>query len=233
MLATFQAYGSGHLFILAVLALFTVSCILILRKYQNTKTESRTVALLAFLCIVTIPFNLYVWFNHADSFSLDNVVPLHLCDIASVICAFALITRKQLLCELSYFWGLAGTLQGLLTPALYYPFPHPICIAFFLHHGIVVATALILPLGLGWRPHKGAYLRVFSLILIYALFAGITNWILGTNYGFLSQKPEQASLLDIMPSWPYYIPILIGIAALFLFFLSLPFLLKKEKSQDG
>ena len=86
-----------------------------------------------------------------------------------------------------------------------------------------------LPLGLGWRPTKGAVKRVFLLILAYAAMAMAVNYLLGTNYGFLAAKPEEASLLDVMPSWPWYIPVLIGLAALMFWLLSLPFRESRQK----
>ena len=33
-------------------------------------------------------------------------------------CATACVTRKQWIFEIAYFWGLAGTIHGLLTPDL-------------------------------------------------------------------------------------------------------------------
>jgi len=64
----------------------------------------------------------------------------------------ALLTRNQRAYELGYFWGLGGTLQGLLTPPLYYDYPDLQFIFFFIQHGGVVAALLYLTLGLHMRP---------------------------------------------------------------------------------
>ena len=169
------------------------------------------------------------WQANVENVPLDAIVPLHLCDLAAFICGFALITRRQVLCELAYFWGLAGTLQGLLTPNLEFDFPHPVFLAFFLQHGVIVITALVLPLGLGWRPAKGAVKRVFLFIMGYAAMAMIINYLLGTNFGFLAAKPNEASLLDVMPVWPWYIFVLIGLALVMFCLLSLPFRQSNQK----
>src|SRR6187402_1650088 len=47
-----------------------------------------------------------------------SALPMHLCDWALVCTAIALWTRRRAFFDLAYFWGLAGTTQGLLTPAL-------------------------------------------------------------------------------------------------------------------
>src|SRR5256886_11515051 len=48
-------------------------------------------------------------------------LPLQLCDVAIFIAAAALWTRRQLVVEVTYFWGLAGEVQGVLVGG---PPPH-------------------------------------------------------------------------------------------------------------
>src|SRR5438132_907921 len=53
-----------------------------------------------------------------ESGQRSQPLPLQLCDVAIFVAAAALWSRNQLLVEITYFWGLAGTLQALLTPDL-------------------------------------------------------------------------------------------------------------------
>ena len=223
MLAVFELYGVGHIGALALLAAITVLMIRRCRKGANSSHAKSAIVLLSFCCFAAYPINQAAWESTGGAASLDAVVPFHLCDIAAFLCGFALITRRYLLCELSYFWGLAGTLQGLLTPNLPYDFPHPVFLAFFMQHGVVVITALVLPMGLGWRPRQGAWLRAFGWLLLYAVLATLVNLTIGTNFGFLMRKPTEASLLDIMPAWPGYIAFLICIGGIMFYLLDLPF----------
>lgn len=223
MLAAFQLYGIGHTGALICLAAISVLLILRCRKGAHSPHAKSAVALLTFCCFAVYPINQAAWESVGGAISLDAVIPLHLCDIAAFLCGFALITRRPFLCELSYFWGLAGTLQGLLTPNLAFDFPHPVFVAFFLQHGVVVITALLLPLGLGWRPRPGAWQRCFVWLLIYAVIAFFANMALNTNFGFLMHKPAEASLMDLMPSWPFYILIMICIGGFMFYILGLPF----------
>ncbi len=223
MLAAFDFYGVGHVGALVCLAVTASLMILRCRKDAHSAHTKSVLSLLTFSCFASYPISQAAWESAGGAFTLDAVIPLHLCDIAAFLCGFALITRKPVLCELSYFWGLAGTLQGLLTPALAYDFPHPVFLAFFLQHGVVVVTALLLPLGLGWRPRKGAWIKAFGWLLGYALIVFLINMAAGTNFGFLRHKPHQASLLDVMPEWPTYILFMICIGVVMFFLLGLPF----------
>src|SRR3954468_4129417 len=83
---------------------------------------------------------------------LDYGLPMNLCDWAEIALIMALLTRNQLAYELGYFWGLGGTLQGLLTPPLYYDYPDLQFIFFFIQHGGVIAALLYLTLGTRLRP---------------------------------------------------------------------------------
>lgn len=229
MLAAFELYGLGHVGVLISLAAVAFLIIRQCRKNEYSARSKSNITLLTFCCFAAYPFNLIAWEMMGGALSLDAVIPFHLCDIAAFLCGFALITRHQLLCELSYFWGLAGTLQGLLTPNLVYDFPNTVFLSFFLQHGVIVVTALLLPLGLGWRPRRGAAMTAFAWVLVYAGAAFLVNLALNTNFGFLMRKPAGASLLDVMPDWPGYILFLIGIAGVFFLLLSLPFKFIQEK----
>lgn len=223
MLAAFEAYGAGHTGVLVCLAAVSILMIRRLRKDAHSARAKSALALLTFCCFAAYPFNMAAWASTGASVSLDSVLPLHLCDIASFLCGFALITRRYLLCELSYFWGLAGTIQGLITPNLPYDFPHPVFLSFFLQHGVVVITALLLPLGLGWRPRPGAWIRAFAWLLLYAVAASLVNLALETNFGFLMRKPSEPSLLDFMPEWPGYILFMTLTGGVMFYLLNLPF----------
>src|SRR5579884_458888 len=60
----------------------------------------------------------------AGSFSARTDLPLALCNCAALVAAAACFWRVPLLVELTWFWGLAGTLQAVVTPDLSSGFPH-------------------------------------------------------------------------------------------------------------
>ncbi|YCM45400.1 TIGR02206 family membrane protein [Verrucomicrobiaceae bacterium 227] len=180
-------------------------------------------AVLAFICLVIYPVNQIALSTLDFQLPLNNIIPGHLCDIAALTAGFGLLTGKPLLCELTYCWGLAGTIQGLITPNLPFDFPHPMFWSFFLQHGVIVIVALYLPLVMDWKPRPGIVPRILLWNQVYFLSALALNGALGTNFGFLLEKPRGASPLDAMGDWPIYLIWLQVLAAVLMTLLLLPF----------
>ena len=167
----------------------------------------------------------------AGTLSPWDFAPLHLCDLAIFLGVFALLTRWQTAYEILYFWAGAGTLLAMVTPDVWYGFPHWRCLAFFGMHGGVIVAALMLTFGFGMRPRPGAPWRVFLITAGYAGLIGLVNWRFGTNYLYLRRKPPTATLLDAFGPWPFYIMVA-GLLGLGLFLLlGLPFRAARRRGQ--
>ena len=211
-------FGLSHLLVILTILLVTLICV---REGRRGCAWPR--AFLAFFCLTAYPINQLAMGTLDFDLPLDNIIPFHLCDFAALTAGFGILTRNPLLCEITYCWGLAGTLQGLITPNLPYAFPHPVFWSFFIHHGVVVIVALYLPLAMNWRPRPGVVPRILLWNQVYFCSALAVNWLLDTNYGFLSKKPLQGSLLDHLGDWPVYLIWLQIIAATVMTLLLLPF----------
>jgi hypothetical integral membrane protein (TIGR02206 family) len=148
--------------------------------------------------------------------TLAYSLPLQLCDVAIFIAAAGLWTRNQLLAEVTYFWGLAGTVQALLTPDLPQHFPSYPYFQYYIAHGGVVAAALILVVGLRIRPRSWAVASVATITLAYAALVGAVDLITGADYMYLRAKPPGPTLLDVLGPWPWYI-VAAGLIAFVLF----------------
>ena len=188
-------------------------------------------AVLAFANLSSYPLNQAAWMSLDGKVALDNILPFHLCDIAAIIAGFALITKRPLLCALTYFWGLAATFQALLTPALSVGFPSWPFITFFVQHFAIVATALYLPLVDGWRPRQPLWkgpLEVYAWSVIYLITALGINKLLGTNFGFANRPPDNPSLIDHLGPWPWYLFSMQAIGIVLFFLLALPFNRSKQ-----
>ena len=158
-------------------------------------------------------------------------LPLQLCDVAIFIAAAALWTRQQLLVEVTYFWGLAGTIQALLTPDLPQHFPSYPYFQYYIAHGGVVAAALVLVVGLGQRPRRWAVARVAGLTVAYAALVGLVDAVTGADYMYLRSKPPTATLLDVLGPWPWYILSASVIAAFLFAILDAPFRLRERRAE--
>jgi hypothetical integral membrane protein (TIGR02206 family) len=164
--------------------------------------------------------------------SLADSLPMQLCDWASVITVLALLLRSALAFELAYFWGLAGTLQALFTPAIEVQLNLAV-ICFFFIHSTIPASVLWLMFEYGEKPRRGAFLRIFLWSEIYLATTLTVNALTGGNYGFLDHRPATHSLLDSFSDthWLYVAEMnLTGLLAFAL--LALPWWLYKKATSD-
>src|SRR5712692_5399653 len=150
-------------------------------------------------------------------------LPLHLCEAGCFIVAAALWWRTRFAFEVSYFWGLGGTLPGLFTPDVPGHFPEPVYFQYYIEHGLLVLGAFYLVVALRMRPAKRAVLRVSVATASYALVVGIVDYLTGGNYLFLRDLPPTRTLLDYMGPWPWYIVTLTMVAIVMFTLLYLPF----------
>ncbi|MFC4993787.1 TIGR02206 family membrane protein [Rubritalea tangerina] len=223
----FKLFGLTHILTLSVIGGAVVLLTWLYKAHPSLQKKIRWA--LAACVLASYPLQILSAAYFGYHVTLDTTLPLHLCDLAAIFGGIALLTQSQRCAEITYFWGLAGTLQGLLTPNIQSGFPSPEYLCFFWNHGFVVITALFLPLAIGWKPRKNAMWFVFGLTQVYLVLALTTNFSLHTNYGYLRHKPDTASLLDFFPSWPWYILVLEAICLFFFFLLSLPFSRKSVK----
>lgn len=219
----FAPFTGAHFAALGVGAAALAGLILLGRRGGGAEKFAR--GTLAFVNLAAYGLTQWAWMRVQRDSDLDFSIPLHLCDLAAVLAGFALITGNRTAATLTYFWGLAGTIQGIATPAIDIGPPHPAFFSFFVHHFAVVGAALYLPLVLGWRsgrPWWRAPLVAFAWLQAYLLVALAANAALGTNFGFLARKPVNPSLLDHLGPHPFYIGVLELIAVAFFLLLTLP-----------
>lgn len=152
-----------------------------------------------------------------------SLLPLQLCDVAIVIAAAACWWRVPLLVELTYFWGLAGTLQAVLTPDLGAPFPELAFFQFVVGHLVIVLAAAYLVAGLRLPPRPGAARRVFVLTAGYTAAVGVVDAVSGADFMFLRSPPAHWSLLSVLGPWPWYLLSAAALAWVLFLLLELPF----------
>ncbi len=206
--------------------------VLVLLGRRGGRQERAARFTLALLCFSAFGYSQAAWSTIEGPPDLDSALPLHLCDIAAFIGGFALLTGKRLLATLTYFWGLAATVQALATPAISIGFPHPAFITFFVHHFAIVGTAFYLPIVLGWRAERPWWQDPLRALLwgnAYLIGAMAVNAWLDTNFGFASRKPENPSLLDHLGPWPVYLIWMQVLAGVFFSLLALPVLRRSGK----
>ncbi|MBV8976755.1 MAG: TIGR02206 family membrane protein [Alphaproteobacteria bacterium] len=148
----------------------------------------------------------YALFIARGWLGLGNALPMNLCDWATIALIVTLIQPRQAAYELAYFWAFAGTVQGLITPDVNFGFPEPQFLVFILGHAAILSAVIYLTFGTRMRQVRASIPRVIGWSLSYAVAAALTDWTLGTNYGFFRAKPGHATFYDLLSPWPFYIP---------------------------
>jgi hypothetical integral membrane protein (TIGR02206 family) len=220
----FEFLGTAHLGALAALVLLNL--ILIGSKNAGDGTKGFLRWMLA-LILWGNEIAWHYWNYIAGRWTLQTMLPLHLCSILVWIGAWMLVTKNYKIYEFMYFMGIAGAIQALATPDLgIYGFPHFRFFQTFISHGLIVTSAIFMTVVQGFRPTWKSMVRVFVWMNLYALAVYFINDYLGSNYLMINHKPELPSLLDLLPAWPIYILYMeaIGVASMLLLYL--PFALK-------
>jgi hypothetical integral membrane protein (TIGR02206 family) len=143
------------------------------------------------------------WQLYQGTWSLETSLPLQLCSLSQLLVAYTMLSGKQLGYEFLLCWG-AGAVHAFLTPEITTGgsvFSH---IDYTVSHGIIVLSSVYATMRMGFIPSKGSWFKVFLYTQLVLPIIGGFNWILGSNYMFLAQKPDAQNPL-IFGEWPYYI----------------------------
>jgi|SRR5579862_4170624 len=218
----FAAFGPSHLAVFALTLAVPLALAVIARRAQSERL-ARWIAL-AFAALLVATWA--AWFRliaERGWISPQTILPMDLCDWATIATIVALVSESRRAYELAYFWALSGTLQALVTPELYYDFPDLRFIVFFGFHGGTIAAVLFLTLARGQRPRLSSLPRIITWSLVYLVSALAVNRLFHTNFGYLSAKPATPSLLDLMGPWPIYIAELAALGIFYVLALYAPF----------
>lgn len=202
MTTNFQLLGAEHFLILGAVPTLGALLTVVHRKLSPNIRWPR-IGLAFILLLDTALF--YGYMAAHGQLTFPNHLPLELCDASLCLVIIALFTLNKTVFDLAYYGALAGASMALLTPNLWEPFPSFTTVQFFVAHGLIVAGALYLVWSKQARPRPGSVGRAMLGMNIFAAFVGIFDFIFKTNYMYLRSKPPNASLLDLLGPWPWYI----------------------------
>jgi hypothetical integral membrane protein (TIGR02206 family) len=157
------------------------------------------------------------------TWSARSDLPLFPCDLVGWIAPFALWMQSPLLVEWTYFWGLAGGIQAVVTPTVTQRFPHLGFMQYVVLHNGVIVAAIVMVVALRIAPRRDAFVWVGALTVVYTLLVGLVDLTTGGNYMYLRKPPGSSTLLADLGPWPWYIFGAAGIAFLSFAVLDIPF----------
>jgi len=221
----FEIFSLYHLVTQAV---FLLISILIYVYRTPLSNHEKIVRYTMFTLLFGLEALYHIWLFKGGVWDLSFTLPLQLCSISLLLCCVLLLTNSKVLFQIVYFLGIAGAMQALITPELFLGFPHFRFIQFFLTHMLIIWVALFYVFVQKYKPTWRGLLQAFLFLNVAAGVAYIANKLTLGNYMFLAQKPTNASLLDYLGPYPYYILSLEGIAFTLFVMMFIPFWLRER-----
>ena len=219
----FHLFGPAHLVVIALTLVIPIGLGIGVRLLRSRRVDLGVSICLSLLLLTNYAGYAHYLLRH-HQLVWQQALPFQLCDWAMVTVIVALLTRRQGWSEVSYFWGIGGTFQAILTPNLPVGFPDLRFISFFIGHCGIVAGVIYIMVARRFRPTLGSVWRTLAWSELYLVATLLVDRLTNVNYGFLLHKPEAASILDYLSTtrWLYLME-LNGLALLFFALLYTPF----------
>ena len=226
----FEFLGAAHISALTFILLLN----LVLLRFKNASdaTKSKIRWTLA-LILLGNEILWHAWNYSIGTWTIQTMLPLHLCSLLVWTGALMLITKNYAIYEFMYFLGIGGAIQALITPDLgIYGFPHFRFFQTFISHGLIVTSGIYMTVVEGFRPTWKSIVRVAVWMNIYVVIVYFINTAIGSNYLMINYKPNTPSLLDLLPAWPLYILYMEIIGVITCLLLYLPFAVKDWRNRN-
>jgi hypothetical integral membrane protein (TIGR02206 family) len=221
----FVFFSFDHLLVLIVFGILTF----LLYKYRvHLRRLDTMIRATFFVLLFGMELLYHIWLYRGGFWDVSFTLPLQLCSISLILSLILLLTNSRWLASVLYFIGVIGAFAALLTPELFLGFPHFRYFQFFITHMLIIWTALYYVWVHHFYPNKRSIWYALIFLNSCAFIAFWVNRISGGNYMFLAEKPVNASLMDYLGPYPFYIVSLEGLALGLFWILWLPFS-KKEK----
>ncbi|WP_010529098.1 TIGR02206 family membrane protein [Lentibacillus jeotgali] len=201
----FIAYGTSHLTALLIYFLGAAALPFLCKKLHKHSIFYNTIrwSLFSLLVLSEVSYQTYTALN--GIWSLGDHMFLHLCGVAGITGAIALINHNKRLIQITFFIGLVPSFLALATPELLYDFPHYRYLKFFIHHITISWTSIFLVASNHVTITFQSLFKTYGYLLIYAAVIGfLVNPFLNSNYLYLSHTPTASTPLDLLGSGIWY-----------------------------
>ena len=196
-------------------------------EYSSSATKRKLRNLIILLLLVNQAMDFYR--EGIMSERWQEGLPLHLCDFSTMAIILYFITLRRDFFVFAFFFGIAGGGMSILTPDTVYGFPYIGYIQSQIGHTMIllgVTYAMVID---NQRPFLKDVPKVFMYATILLAFTYLMNYLLGTNYWFLAEKPIGNNITAFMRPEPFHIIDLYIVALLVCYSMYLPFYLKDRK----
>jgi hypothetical integral membrane protein (TIGR02206 family) len=232
LIPEFHRYSLEHFLWLIVGVISTIFWIR-LGKKQTSEEGQRKIGLMQSLIPVGVWFVVTLYLAIFEQpVDLTLILPFHISYFMNLLLPVMLWRRSFFLFEITYYMVMGGCIQSLLTPALDHGFPHILNFRFFLVHMGLLQSIFYAIFVYDFKPTWQSFGRAFLWTNIYCVFVLGINALLGTNFLYLSKKPNAPSLLDLFGPWPWYILGAEFLCLMMYTIVMLPFAFSKQSEQS-
>ena len=180
-----------------------ISLIIHLLKNKSIEVKEITNKYFAYFAIIVyLITNIYAILN--DDWTVQDFLPLHLCNISYFICILLLLNKKKWMYEWTLLLALPSALNAIMTPELIWGSSKWHIFEYYFMHGSLILVPLYLMFVMNYKLRLLSWWKTFLRAQIVVVIVFSLNLILGTNYMFLLSKPLVNNPL-ILGDWPFYI----------------------------
>ena len=223
MMEAFQLFSYIHITTIFVVIGSSILIPISFKVFFNSRININISYIIGFILItheLIKPFYRYHFYN--DPFV--EIIPLHMCHLASLSMGLFFFTKKDIFFEIGYFWGMTGNIMAILTPDLDFFFNWQYFTYYFGHSMLLLSIVFAL-LCLNHNINFKSVIRVISITLTFLPFIYLLNFILGNeaNYWYLNTIPEATSILSFLPNPPLNIIFLVPIGLILMMSVYMPY----------
>ncbi|MGR3764030.1 YwaF family protein [Rossellomorea sp. NS-SX7] len=221
----FELFSLSHISAIILLLVF----VFLLYQYRNKFNALGKKVLIWVLISVMAAGEIvfHIWYAVNDVWSLAVNLPFQLCSLSLYLCIIMLLTRNRFLFEITFFASMTGAFVAMVTPELFFGFPHIRYFQFFTVHAAIVLSCLYMV----WVEEFTVtfFSPIKSFLALNVISAGVygMNVLLGANYMFLTHKPINPSPIDYLGEYPWYLLSLEAISLFLFYLLYLPFYIRE------
>ena len=223
-------FSPTHITVILLSLILATAALLLFRRQKEPSREVILRALVLFMAASEAAD--WIWYILIGHYSLRNCLPLHLCSISIFIeLAAVFLRRNTLLKEFVYALSMPAALFALATPGWAYPLISFQYLQSLTNHLLLALVPALIVSGNGFRPDYRRLPKCFLSLLFLAGIAAAANYLLGSNYMFLSYVPKDTTLqvFEIWFGHPGYIFLEAGLIMIIWAILYLPWIVSAAK----
>ncbi|QWC24659.1 TIGR02206 family membrane protein [Bacillus haikouensis] len=222
----FQIYSASHIIAVLLMIIFIV----LLYKYRNNLSMNgkKAIRLILIATLAAGEIFFQFWYALNGLWSPAVNLPFQLCSLSIYLCIIMLITRNKLIFEVAFFASLTGAFIAMITPELFFGYPHIRFFQFFIVHAAIILSCFYMRWVEGFSSTVLSPIKSFLGLNLFAAAAYVLNMAFGGNYMFLAHKPYNPSPIDYLGDYPWYLLSLEAISLILFYLMYLPIHLNKN-----